>query len=167
METRLSPEHAGRFAAVALGHALADSLTGDPATLLEHALDERLAADGPDGRQEPGRQAVVVGREQVLGGIGHVVLVARTAHAVLDGAAIDQARCLERMELLEGITHPKPLEELLDQSFTTYAASQPWIGDFALSPKSVVRDMYERAMSFSELISFYKLMRSEGLVPPA
>jgi hypothetical protein len=70
----------------------------------------------------------------------------------------------QRMELLESITHPKPLEELLDQAFTTYAASQPWIGDFALSPKSVVRDMYERAMSFSELISFYGLMRSEGLV---
>ncbi|MDO4136157.1 DEAD/DEAH box helicase [Clavibacter michiganensis] len=70
----------------------------------------------------------------------------------------------QRMELLEGITHPKPLEELLDQSFATYSASQPWIGDFALSPKSVVRDMYERAMSFSELISFYGLMRSEGLV---
>jgi superfamily II RNA helicase len=70
----------------------------------------------------------------------------------------------QRMELLESITHPKPLEELLDQAFTTYAASQPWIGDFALSPKSVVRDMYERAMSFSELVSFYGLMRSEGLV---
>jgi hypothetical protein len=45
-----------------------------------------------------------------------------------------------------------------------FASSQPWIRDFELSPKSVVRDMFERALSFSELISLYQLARSEGLV---
>ncbi|GAB2849519.1 DEAD/DEAH box helicase [Microbacterium insulae] len=70
----------------------------------------------------------------------------------------------ERMELLEAITYPKPLEELLAQSYEVFASSQPWIRDFELSPKSVVRDMFERALSFSELISFYQLARSEGLV---
>jgi hypothetical protein len=38
------------------------------------------------------------------------------------------------------------------------------VGDFELSPKSVVRDMYERAMTFNDYIGFYKLNRSEGLV---
>jgi hypothetical protein len=38
------------------------------------------------------------------------------------------------------------------------------VRDFELSPKSVVRDMFERALSFGELISFYQLARSEGLV---
>src|SRR6185312_13589098 len=42
----------------------------------------------------------------------------------------------QRMELLEQVTHPKPLEELLDAAFATYRASQPWVGDFELSPKS-------------------------------
>ena len=70
----------------------------------------------------------------------------------------------ERMELLEAVTHPKPLEELLDQSFETFAQSQPWVRDFALSPKSVVRDLWERAMSFSDYVAFYSLGRSEGLV---
>ena len=70
----------------------------------------------------------------------------------------------ERMELLEQITHPKPLEELLDAAFATYRASQPWVGDFELSPKSVVRDLYERAMTFNDYVGFYKLGRSEGLV---
>jgi len=70
----------------------------------------------------------------------------------------------QRMELLEQVTHPKPLEELLDAAFATYRASQPWVGDFELSPKSVVRDMYERAMTFNDYIGFYKLNRSEGLV---
>ncbi|MFG6403741.1 DEAD/DEAH box helicase [Microbacterium sp. P04] len=70
----------------------------------------------------------------------------------------------ERMELLEQITWPKPLEELLAQAYEVFASSQPWIRDFELSPKSVVRDMYERALSFGELISLYQLARSEGLV---
>ncbi|TQJ30545.1 RNA helicase [Microbacterium sp. SLBN-146] len=70
----------------------------------------------------------------------------------------------ERMALLEDITYPKPLEELLAQAFETFASSQPWVRDFELSPKSVVRDMYERAMSFAEFVSFYQLSRSEGLV---
>ncbi len=70
----------------------------------------------------------------------------------------------QRMELLEQITWPKPLEELLDAAFQTYRASQPWVGDFELSPKSVVRDLYERAMTFNDYIGFYKLNRSEGLV---
>ncbi|WP_156760995.1 DEAD/DEAH box helicase [Microbacterium karelineae] len=70
----------------------------------------------------------------------------------------------ERMELLEQITYPKPLDELLRQSFETFASSQPWVRDFQLSPKSVVRDMYERAMSFADFVQWYQLGRSEGLV---
>ncbi len=70
----------------------------------------------------------------------------------------------QRMDLLEEVTHPKPLEGLLTEAFDTYRASQPWIGDFDIAPKSVIRDMYERAMSFGEYIAFYKLARSEGLV---
>ena len=70
----------------------------------------------------------------------------------------------ERMALLEEITYPKPLADLLTQSFEVFASSQPWVRDFELSPKSVVRDMFERAMSFAEYVSFYQLSRSEGLV---
>lgn len=70
----------------------------------------------------------------------------------------------ERMSLLEDISYPKPLAELLAQAFAVFASSQPWVLDFELSPKSVVRDMYERAMSFGEYVSFYQLARSEGLL---
>ncbi|GGD46200.1 DEAD/DEAH box helicase [Microbacterium faecale] len=70
----------------------------------------------------------------------------------------------ERMELLEQITYPKPLDELLSEAFETFASSQPWVRDFQLSPKSVVRDMYERAMSFAQFVQWYQLGRSEGLV---
>ena len=70
----------------------------------------------------------------------------------------------ERMALLDDVTWPKPLAGLLAQAFETFASSQPWVRDFELSPKSVVRDMFERAMSFAEFVSFYQLARSEGLV---
>ncbi|GAA3047585.1 DEAD/DEAH box helicase [Actinokineospora globicatena] len=70
----------------------------------------------------------------------------------------------QRMELLEAVTHPKPLAELLGPMFETYRRGHPWVGDHQLSPKSVVRDMYERAMTFTEYVSFYALARSEGLV---
>jgi len=38
------------------------------------------------------------------------------------------------------------------------------VADYELSPKSVARDMYERALTFTEFVSFYALSRSEGLV---
>jgi hypothetical protein len=70
----------------------------------------------------------------------------------------------ERMELLEEVTHPQPLAELLDEAYEMYRKGHPWVADHELSPKSVVRDMYERAMTFTEYVSFYQLARSEGLV---
>jgi len=70
----------------------------------------------------------------------------------------------ERMALLEEVTHPRPLAELLDGAFETYRSGHPWVADAQLSPKSVVRDLYERAMTFGEYVAFYSLARSEGLL---
>jgi hypothetical protein len=70
----------------------------------------------------------------------------------------------QRMALLDEVTYPQPLAELLGQAFEVYRASAPWIGDFELAPKSIVRDMYERAMNFGEFVQFYSLARSEGIV---
>ena len=70
----------------------------------------------------------------------------------------------ERMELLDEVTWPKPLQELLEHTYGLYRQRHPWAAEDALSPKSVVRDMYERAMTFAEYVAFYGLTRSEGLV---
>ncbi|PLC12917.1 DEAD/DEAH box helicase [Kocuria flava] len=70
----------------------------------------------------------------------------------------------ERMKELEEVSYPKPLEELLGQAFETYRASAPWVAQFELTPKSVVRDMYERAMTFGDYVQFYGLARSEGIL---
>ncbi|MFC6021469.1 DEAD/DEAH box helicase [Plantactinospora solaniradicis] len=69
-----------------------------------------------------------------------------------------------RLELLDDVTYPKPLVELLDAAYEMYRRGHPWVADHQLAPKSVVRDMYERAMTFVEYVSFYGLSRSEGLV---
>ena len=70
----------------------------------------------------------------------------------------------ERMELLEDVTYPMPLADLLAVAYDTYRRGHPWVADHELSPKSVARDMYERAMTFTEYIGFYGLSRGEGLV---
>ncbi|MEP6815894.1 MAG: DUF3516 domain-containing protein, partial [Marmoricola sp.] len=70
----------------------------------------------------------------------------------------------ERMELLDEVSWPKPLEEMLGHVYEVYRRSHPWVSEDSLSPKSVVRDMYERAMTFGEYVAFYGLTRSEGLV---
>jgi hypothetical protein len=69
-----------------------------------------------------------------------------------------------RMELLEEVTWPKPLEELLDAAYEIYRRGHPWVGDYMVSPKAIVRDMFERAMTFGEYVQFYGLSRSEGIV---
>ncbi len=70
----------------------------------------------------------------------------------------------ERMEVLEDVTYPQPLTDLLEHAYEVYRQSHPWVADHELAPKSVVRDLYERAMTFGEYVSFYGLARSEGLV---
>jgi superfamily II RNA helicase len=70
----------------------------------------------------------------------------------------------ERMELLEDVTYPMPLADLLAVAYDTYRRGHPWVADHELSPKSVARDMYERAMTFTEYTGFYGLSRAEGLV---
>ncbi|UGT42517.1 DUF3516 domain-containing protein [Nocardia yamanashiensis] len=70
----------------------------------------------------------------------------------------------ERMELLEEVTWPKPLAELIEPAFETYKGGHPWVSEFEPSPKSVVREMVERSLTFAELVSQYELARSEGVV---
>ncbi|HEV7864894.1 MAG TPA: DUF3516 domain-containing protein, partial [Acidimicrobiia bacterium] len=70
----------------------------------------------------------------------------------------------ERMALLDTVTYPKPLGELLDVAYDAYRRGHPWVGDYQIEPKSVARDLYERAMTFGEYVAFYTLARSEGLV---
>ncbi len=70
----------------------------------------------------------------------------------------------ERMELLEEVSYPMPLADELFAAFEVYRGGHPWVADEELTPKSVARDLSERAMTFVEYVGFYGLARSEGLV---
>ena len=95
------------------------------------------------------------------------LLYAQENHAKAAAVASMKAQGMEydeRMAALEEISWPKPLEELLSPAFSVYARSNPWVGDLELSPKSVIREMIENAMTFTELISRYDVGRSEGVI---
>ena len=95
----------------------------------------------------------------VLGAQEHKARGEAVGEMKADGIEYD-----ERMELLDEVSWPKPLQDMLEHTYEVYRRSHPWVAEDALSPKSVVRDMYERAMTFAEYVAFYGLTRSEGLV---
>jgi len=70
----------------------------------------------------------------------------------------------ERMALLDEVTWPQPLAELLEATYAMYRQTHPWLPEDALGPKSVLREMWEQAMGFTDFVGRYQLARSEGLV---
>ena len=70
----------------------------------------------------------------------------------------------ERMAIVEEITWPMPLADELEEAYGIYCKGHPWAREFDISPKSVVRDMIEHGMTFSDLIATYGLARAEGVV---
>ena len=70
----------------------------------------------------------------------------------------------ERIEALDKLEYPKPMREWTYDLFDAYRLDHPWAADYNIRPKSVARDLFERAMTFSEYIAHYGLTRSEGVV---
>lgn len=68
----------------------------------------------------------------------------------------------ERLDRLEKVTYPKPLEEELSEAFDLYCQSVPWASDYELLPKSVLREMVETGATFKSYVSSYNIARSEG-----
>ncbi|MEZ5158601.1 MAG: DUF3516 domain-containing protein [Candidatus Nanopelagicales bacterium] len=95
------------------------------------------------------------------------VLYAQQSRARGEAVAAMKAEGIEyeeRVELVEEITWPQPLADLLETAYGIYAEGHPWVLEHELRPKSVAREMYEMAMTFVEFVGFYKLAASEGLV---
>jgi superfamily II RNA helicase len=104
-------------------------------------------------------EAVLDPPRQILFAQQHEARGEAIAEMKADGIEYD-----ERMALLDEVSWPKPLEDLLEPVFETYRQTHPWLPLDALDPKSVVRDMYERGMGFTDFVSTYKVARSEGLL---
>lgn len=70
----------------------------------------------------------------------------------------------DRIEELEKVTHDKPNEEFIYDTFNEFRARHPWVHGENVRPKSIARDMVERYMNFSEYVNEYGLARSEGVL---
>ena len=68
------------------------------------------------------------------------------------------------MAELDKVGWPKPNADLIYDTFNAYAAHHPWLGSENIRPKSIVRDMYERYLSFNDYIKEYGLSRAEGVL---
>ncbi|HUS44078.1 MAG TPA: DUF3516 domain-containing protein [Ilumatobacteraceae bacterium] len=70
----------------------------------------------------------------------------------------------ERMERLSQVEYPKPNAAWIYGNFNDFRSRHPWVGGDTVAPKAIVREMYERAMTFGEYVNDYGLKRSEGVV---
>ena len=70
----------------------------------------------------------------------------------------------ERLARLDEVEWPKPRKEFLYATFDAWAVHHPWLGQENLRPKSIVRDLYERAMTFREYVNYYGIKGSEGVL---
>ncbi|MDN4175770.1 DUF3516 domain-containing protein [Nocardioides sp. SOB77] len=108
-------------------------------------------------------EAVLEAPRQILFAQQHAARGEAVAEMKADGLEYD-----ERMALLEDITWPQPLRELLEATYELYREGHPWLPPVeqseSLAPKSIVREMYEQGMTFTDFVSRYQLARSEGLV---
>ncbi len=96
-----------------------------------------------------------------------VILAAQTKRAKDDLMAEMKSSGVEyeeRMERLSQVEYPKPNADWIYGDFNEFRTRHPWVGGDTVAPKAIVREMYERAMTFGEYVSDYGLKRSEGVV---
>jgi superfamily II RNA helicase len=70
----------------------------------------------------------------------------------------------ERMAELDKIDIVKPRLEFILETFEKFREKHPWVGNSSIAPKSIAREMIEKAMGFNEYVKEYGLARGEGLL---
>jgi hypothetical protein len=70
----------------------------------------------------------------------------------------------ERRRRADLVTHEKPEEEFITQSFHLFAEKHPWVREEDVRPKTIAREMFEGYRDFRDYVKEYSLARSEGLL---
>jgi len=83
----------------------------------------------------------------------------RLAEMKMEGIEYDK-----RMEELEKLEYPKPLRDFVYSTFNAFTDAHPWVGQEAIRPKSIAREMFETYQSFADYVRGYEIQRSEGLL---
>ena len=160
IEHLTSPDEDGRLVRVTLD-LQDDFALNQPLSLFALEVIEKLNRDAPDHALD-----VLSVIESVLENPGAVLA------AQLDKAKTDLMGEMkrsgveyeERIERLETVEYPKPLRDDLYEAYNGFRAKHPWVGQENVKPKSIVRELYERVMTFSEYVAEYGMKRSEGVV---
>jgi superfamily II RNA helicase len=76
-----------------------------------------------------------------------------------DGVEYDQ-----RIAELDAMEWPKPNRDFIYQTFNAFADRHPWVGETNIRPKSIAREICEKASSFDDYVREYGLQRSEGVL---
>jgi len=160
VEKLTEPDEQGRMARLTVD-LQADFALNQPLSPLALAAIELLDASSPEYPLD-----VLSVIESTLDN-PRPVLAAQLFRAKGEAVAEMKAEGLDyetRTELLEEVSYAQPLADLLESAYQIYRQGHPWVADYELAPKSVARDMYERAMTFTEYIAWCGLARSEGLL---
>ncbi len=70
----------------------------------------------------------------------------------------------ERLELLDDVSWPTPLAEMLESAYEIYAGGHPWVTEYPLRPKAVARELHDLAMTFTEYVGYHRIAPAEGIV---
>ncbi|MBI3554985.1 MAG: DUF3516 domain-containing protein [Deltaproteobacteria bacterium] len=70
----------------------------------------------------------------------------------------------DRIAELEKLEYPKPNRDFIYETFNTFSAAHPWVGQENIRPKSIARELFETFQSFTEYIRDYDLQRAEGIL---
>ena len=160
VEQLAEPDDMGRMVRVTIDLQEDFALT-QPLSLFAVEAIDALDAEAPD--YELNVLSVV---ESVIESPG-VILSAQLNHmrtelvTELKAAGVEYDERMEKLDALEG---PKPLADFLYPAFDIFREHHPWVRHDNVRPKSVARELWERAMTFGEYVQHYGLKRSEGVL---
>lgn len=70
----------------------------------------------------------------------------------------------ERMAELEKVSWPRPNEEFIRATFELFRERHPWVGEEAIRPKGIAREMAETYAGFDDFVRRNQLARMEGVL---
>jgi hypothetical protein len=132
------------------------------------AAEAEAAAENPDGSGDAIDHALnvltVIESVQENPGVVLAAQVRRAKDELMAEMKSSGVEYEERMERLAQVDYPKPNSEWIYGNFNEFRTRHPWVGSDTVAPKAIVREMFERAMTFGEYINDYGLKRSEGVL---
>jgi hypothetical protein len=70
----------------------------------------------------------------------------------------------ERMEKLKEVTYPQPCADFLYAAFSVFSQNHPWVGQEAIRPKGIAREMVEQYSTFDDFVRQLGIQRAEGVL---